>query len=58
MNKELTTTLENIRKLQDSQFDHAPHFLLGYLWASLSEAKRKEIAKRFANQLKEKDWNK
>ncbi len=58
MNEELTTTLENVRKLQDSKYDHAPHYLLGYVWASLSKAKRKEIAKTFADQLKEKESNK
>lgn len=58
MHDELTNTLENIKKLQKSHTDTAAHFMLGYLWASLSKSKRKQIAQTFADQLKEQEWNK
>lgn len=58
MHDELTKTIKNIEKLQKSHRDTAAHFLLGYLWASLSKSKRNQIAKTFADQLKEQEWNK
>jgi len=54
----MTATLQEIRELstliRNNDSDSGTHYLLGYIWASLTEKQKKEIQKSFRQQLKEK----
>jgi ABC-type transporter MlaC component len=55
----MTITLQEIRELstliRNNDSDSGTHYLLGYMWASLTEKQKKEIEKSFRQQLKEKE---
>jgi hypothetical protein len=55
----MTITLQEIRELstliRNNDSDSGTHYLLGYIWASLTEKQKKEIQKSFRQQLKEKE---
>jgi ABC-type transporter MlaC component len=55
----MSATLQEIRELsnliRNNDSDSGTHFLLGYIWASLTEKQKKEIEKSFRQQLKEKE---
>jgi len=55
----MTATLQEIRELstliRNNDSDSGTHYLLGYIWASLTEKQKKEIQKSFSQQLKEKE---
>jgi len=55
----MNTTLQEVRELstliRNNDSDSGTHYLLGYVWASLTEKQKKEIEKSFRQQLKEKE---
>jgi ABC-type transporter MlaC component len=57
--KVMSATLQEVRELstliRNNDSDSGTHYLLGYIWASLTEKQKKEIAKSFREQLKEKE---
>jgi ABC-type transporter MlaC component len=57
--KVMNTTLQEVRELstliRNNDSDSGTHYLLGYVWASLTEKQKKEIEKSFRQQLKEKE---
>ena len=55
---ELTDVLSTCRQIRGNNRDSGAHYLLGYLWATLSEKQRKQIAKTFQNDLNEQEKNK
>jgi len=54
----MSVTLQEVRELstlvRNNDSDSGTHYLLGYIWASLTEKQKKEIEKSFREQLKEK----
>jgi len=58
INTELTDVLSTCRQIRGNDRDSGAHYLLGYLWATLSEKQRKQIAKTFQNDLNEQEKNK
>ena len=54
----MSITLQEVRELstlvRNNDSDSGTHYLLGYVWASLTEKQKKEIAKSFREQVKEK----
>ena len=57
MKTELTEVLKTCRKIRGNSHDSGTHYLLGYLWATLSEKQRKHIATTFQNDLDEQEKN-
>ena len=57
----MSVTLQEVRELstlvRNNDSDSGVHYLLGYIWASLTEKQKKEIEKSFRQQLKEKENN-
>ena len=55
----MSATLQEVKELstliRNNNSDSGTHFLLGYLWASLTEKQKKEIEKSFREQVKEKE---
>jgi hypothetical protein len=58
MKTELSETLKIVRQIRNNNHDSGTHYLLGYLWASLSEKEQKRIYNLFSNDLKEQEKNK
>ena len=58
MKTELSETLKIVRQIRGNDRDSGAHYLLGYLWASLSEKEQKRIYTLFSNDLKEQEKNK
>lgn len=48
---ELRDVLSITRQIRGNDYDSGTHYLLGYLWASLSEDEQFKIAKTFADEL-------
>jgi hypothetical protein len=55
MNQQLSFLLKNVRRNARIGGDYAPHYLLGYVWASLTNEKRQEICEHFAEELKQQE---
>jgi hypothetical protein len=57
--KVMSATLQEVRELstlvRNNDSDSGTHYLLGYIWASLTEKQKKEIEKSFLAQLKDKE---
>ncbi len=45
---------EMSEKIRNNDSDSGTHYLLGYLWASLTEKQQRKIAIEFADQIIEK----
>jgi ABC-type transporter MlaC component len=58
MSTELRDVLNVCRQIRGNDRDSGTHYLLGYLWATLSEKQRKQIATTFQNDLNEQEKNK
>lgn len=58
MSIELRDVLNTCRKIRGNNHDSGTHYLLGYLWACISDKEKKRIAKLFANDLAEQEKNK
>ena len=58
MSTELRDVLNVCRQIRGNDRDSGTHYLLGYLWASISEKEKARIAKLFNNDLKEMENNK
>jgi hypothetical protein len=58
MKAELNETLKTVRKIRNNDHDSGTHYLLGYLWASLSEKEQKRIYNLFKSDLEEQEKNK
>lgn len=50
---ELQDVLNTCRQIRGNNHDSGTHYLLGYLWAGISEKEKKRIAKLFAKDLEE-----
>ena len=50
---ELRDVLNTCRQIRGNDRDSGTHYLLGYLWASVSDKEKLRIAKLFNNDLKE-----
>lgn len=50
---ELKDVLATTRKIRNNDHDSGTHYLLGYLWASISDKEKEKIAKLFAKDLAE-----
>jgi hypothetical protein len=50
---ELQDVLKTCRQIRNNDHDSGTHYLLGYLWAGISEKEKKRIAKLFAKDLEE-----
>jgi hypothetical protein len=50
---QLIDVLNTCRKIRNNNHDSGTHYLLGYLWACISEKEKKRIAILFDNDLKE-----
>jgi hypothetical protein len=55
---ELQDVLKTCRQIRGNNHDSGTHYLLGYLWASMSDKEKIRIAKLFANDLNEMAENK
>jgi hypothetical protein len=55
---ELRDVLNTCRQIRGNNHDSGTHYLLGYLWASVSDKEKLRIAKLFANDLNEMAENK
>ena len=55
---ELQDVLKTCRQIRGNDHDSGTHYLLGYLWASMSDKEKIRIAKLFANDLNEMAENK
>jgi hypothetical protein len=55
---ELKDVLSICRQIRGNDHDSGTHYLLGYLWASMSDKEKMRIAKLFANDLNEMAENK
>jgi hypothetical protein len=55
---ELQDVLSTCRQIRGNDRDSGAHYLLGYLWASLSDKEKKRIATLFNNDLLEQEKNK
>ena len=58
MSIELRDVLSTCRKIRGNNHDSGTHYLLGYLWASMSDKEKIRIAKLFNNDLEEQEKNK
>jgi hypothetical protein len=58
MSIELQDVLATCRQIRGNDHDSGTHYLLGYLWASISDKEKMRIAKLFANDLNEMAENK
>jgi hypothetical protein len=54
---ELQDVLNTCRQIRGNNHDSGTHYLLGYLWASMSDKEKARIAKLFNNDLKEMENN-
>jgi hypothetical protein len=50
---ELQDVLKTCRQIRGNDHDSGTHYLLGYLWAGVSDKEKMRIAKLFANDLAE-----
>ena len=50
---ELTEVKRLARKLYDEEF--GPHYLLGYLWAMLTQEQQQDVLESFQRYIKEKE---
>ena len=50
---QLIDVLNTCRKIRNNNHDSGTHYLLGYLWACISEKEKQRIAILFDNDLKE-----
>jgi len=50
---ELRDVLNTCRQIRGNNHDSGTHYLLGYLWAGISEKEKTRIAKLFAKDLEE-----
>jgi hypothetical protein len=50
---QLIDVLNTCRKIRNNNHDSGTHYLLGYLWACISEKEKLRIAKLFAKDLEE-----
>ena len=57
MSIELQDVLNTCRQIRGNNHDSGTHYLLGYLWASMSDKEKTRIAKLFNNDLKEMENN-
>jgi hypothetical protein len=55
MSIELQDVLNVCRQIRGNDRDSGSHYLLGYLWASLSDKEKKRIATLFNNDLLEQE---
>ena len=55
---ELQDVLKVVRQIRGNDRDSGAHYLLGYLWASMSQKEKARIAKLFNDDLKEMENNK
>jgi hypothetical protein len=53
MTTELRDVLNVCRQIRGNDRDSGTHYLLGYLWASISDKEKARIATLFTNDLKE-----
>ena len=53
MSVELRDVLSVCRQIRGNDHDSGTYYLLGYLWASISDKEKAQIAKIFNNDLKE-----
>ena len=58
INTELSDVLKVCRQIRNNNHDSGTHYLLGYVWATLSDRQRKQIAKTFQKDLEEQEKNK
>ena len=58
MNTSLTDTLTIVRQIRNNNHDSGTHYLLGYLWASLSDKEKVRIHNLFKSDLEEQEKNK
>jgi hypothetical protein len=58
MSTELRDVLDVCRQIRGNDRDSGDHYLLGYLWASISDKEKKRIADLFNNDLLEQENNK
>jgi hypothetical protein len=58
MTIELRDVLATCRQIRGNDHDSGTHYLLGYLWASISDKEKARIAKLFNNDLLEMENNK
>lgn len=58
MSTELQDVLNVCRQIRGNDRDSGAHYLLGYLWASMSQKEKARIAKLFNDDLKEMENNK
>jgi hypothetical protein len=52
---ELRDVLATCRKIRGNNHESGTHYLLGYLWASVSDKEKIRIAKLFAKDLEEQN---
>jgi hypothetical protein len=52
---ELRDVLATCRQIRGNDHDSGTHYLLGYLWASISDKEKLRIAKLFNNDLLEQN---
>ena len=45
-------------KIRNNNSDSGTHYLLGWMWATLTSEQQKELAESFADELKYRDVNK
>jgi len=55
MSIELRDVLATCRQIRGNDHDSGTHYLLGYLWASMSDKEKVRIAKLFNNDLLEQN---
>jgi hypothetical protein len=55
MQQQLSSLLKNVRRNARIGGDYAPHYLLGYVWGSLTNETRKEICEHFAEELQQQE---
>jgi hypothetical protein len=55
MSVELRDVLSITRQIRGNDHDSGTHYLLGYLWACISDKEKERISKLFANDLLEKE---
>jgi len=54
----LQDVLATCRQIRGNDHDSGTHYLLGYLWASMSDKEKQRIATLFTNDLLEQEKNK
>ena len=45
-------------KIRNNDSDSGTHYLLGYMWATLTPEQQKELAESFSDELKYRELNK